>query len=69
MQVADQYVEYRDGARYVGQSGVQVYSVIALWLQGFSPEEIQSSFPSVSLRDVYGTILHYLEEGVSQPGK
>ena len=62
MQQAEQYVEYRDGAWYVGRSGVQVYGVIAMWQQGFAPEEILRSFPLLSLPAVYGTILYYLEQ-------
>ena len=57
-----QYVQYRNGAWYVGQSGVQVYGVISMWQQGFAPEEIPRSFPVLSLQDVYGTILYYLEQ-------
>ncbi len=62
MQQVEQYVQYRDGAWYVGQSGVQVYSIIAMWQQGFEPEEILRSFPVLSLQAVYGTILYYLEQ-------
>jgi uncharacterized protein (DUF433 family) len=62
MQQAEQYVQYRDGVWYVGRSGVQVYGVIAMWQQGFAPEEIRGSFPSLSLEAVYGTILYYLEQ-------
>lgn len=58
---AVEYVRNRNGSWYVGESGVSVYSVIALWQQGLSPEEIQGSFSSLSLRDVYGTILFYME--------
>jgi hypothetical protein len=61
MQITEPYVQNRDGVWYVGPGRVQVYSVIARWQEGFSPEEIQSSFPVLSLREVYGTILHYLE--------
>ncbi len=61
MQTIEGYVRFQHGGWYVGESGVQVYGVIALWQQGFSPEEIQSSFPAISLKDVYGTILYYLE--------
>ena len=35
--------------------------MVSLWRQGFSPEEIQASFSPLSLRDVYGTILYYIE--------
>ena len=57
----DKYVQNRDGNWYIGSSRVEVYSVIAAWNQGYSPEEVQSSFPVLSLVEVYGTILYYLE--------
>lgn len=61
MPAEERYVHHRDGAWYVGDSGVSVYSLVALWQQGFSPEEIQASFSTLSLCAVYGTILYFLE--------
>lgn len=61
MLATDEYVHLRDGVWYVGESGVTVYAVIVMWQQGFAPEEIQTSFPHLSLREVYGTILRYFE--------
>lgn len=61
MQVVERYVQQREGNWYVGASRVEVYSVIAAWQQGYSPEEVQSGFPTLSLAEVYGTILYYLE--------
>lgn len=61
MQVASKYVQERDGDLYVGDSRVSVYSVIASWQQGYSPEEVQNGFPHLSLLDIYGTITYYLE--------
>lgn len=61
MSSEETYIQFRQGAWYVGDTGVQLYGVISLWLQGYSPEEIQSSFTPLSLRDVYGAILGYLE--------
>jgi uncharacterized protein (DUF433 family) len=58
---SENYVQYRGGNWYVGDSRVEVYSVVAVWQQGFSPEEVQSSFPVLSRLEVYGTILYYLE--------
>jgi hypothetical protein len=62
MQETEQYVQYRDSAWYVDQSGIQIYSVIAMWQQGFAPEEIQHSFSMLSLQAIYGSILYYLEQ-------
>jgi uncharacterized protein (DUF433 family) len=61
MQLASKYIQERDGDLYVGDSRVQVYSVIASWQQGYSPEETQYAFPHLSLVDIYGTITYYLE--------
>ena len=57
----EQYVQERDGNWYVGSGRVEVYSVIAAWQQGFSPEEVRNGFPHLSLAEIYGTILYYLE--------
>ena len=56
-----EYVRQRDGGWYVGESGVSLYSVIALWRQGYSPEGVLVSFAPLSLREVYGTMLHYMK--------
>jgi len=61
MQRTEPYVREHDGAWYVGETSVPVYSVLAMWRQGFSPEEIQESFPALSLQEAYGAILSYLE--------
>ncbi len=61
MQLASKYVQERDGDLYVGATRVSVYSVVASWLHGDSPEEIQHGFPHLSLLDIYGTITYYLE--------
>ncbi|HEU0028897.1 MAG TPA: DUF433 domain-containing protein [Ktedonobacterales bacterium] len=61
MPAKERYISFHDGAWYVSETGVQLYGVISLWLQGYSPEEVQASFPQLSLQDVYGAILAYLE--------
>jgi uncharacterized protein (DUF433 family) len=61
MPAKERYISFHDGAWYVSETGVQLYGVISLWLQGYSPEEIQASFTPLSLQDVYGAILTYLE--------
>lgn len=61
MQGAEKYVQFRDGNWYVGDGRVEVYSVVAAWQQGYSPEEIQNGFPHLALTEIYGTILYYLE--------
>jgi uncharacterized protein (DUF433 family) len=61
MATTTKYVRQQDGNWYVGTGRVQLYGVIAQWQQGYSPEEIQVSFPSLTLAEVYGSVLYYLE--------
>jgi Protein of unknown function (DUF433) len=61
MRPDDRYVQQRDDNWYIADSRVEVYSVIAAWQQGFSPDEVQESYPVLSLAEVYGAILYYLE--------
>ena len=58
---SETYVRQREGDWYVGDTGVPVYAVIAMWQQGYSPEEIQISFPAISQIAAYETILYYLK--------
>jgi uncharacterized protein (DUF433 family) len=59
--MATEYVQHRDGNIYVGPSRVTIDSVVINWQAGLTPEQIQASFPSLSLAYVYGTIAYYLE--------
>jgi len=59
--MATGYVQHRDGNIYVGLSRVTIDSVVINWQAGLTPEQIQASFPSLSLAYVYGTIAYYLE--------
>lgn len=52
------------GVIHVGQTRVQLEGVILPFLDGTSPEEIQRTYPSLSLEDVYGTITYYLANRV-----
>ena len=48
------------GVIRVGDTRVMIDSVVYGYLQGFSAETIQNSFPSLSLEEVYGAIAAYL---------
>ncbi|HKV85516.1 MAG TPA: DUF433 domain-containing protein [Ktedonobacterales bacterium] len=61
MEGKSQYVTFRNGNWYVGNGRVELYSVIASWQQGYSPEETRNGFPHLELRAIYGAILFYLE--------
>src|SRR5689334_6352538 len=56
------YVRERDGVLYVGETRVTVSSLISAWRnEGYTAEEAQAAFPSLSLAQVYGTIAYYLD--------
>lgn len=56
-----EYVEQRDGGRYVAGTRISLDSVVAEFQRGASPEGILRSFPLVgSLERVYGAITYYL---------
>jgi uncharacterized protein (DUF433 family) len=57
---SETHMRQREGDWYVADTGVPVYAVIAMWQQGYSPEEIQVSFPAISQIEAYETILYYL---------
>jgi uncharacterized protein (DUF433 family) len=50
-----------DGTIRVGSSRVLLDLVVHHFKQGATAEQIQHSFPSVTLRDIYGAIFYYLE--------
>ena len=50
-----------DGTIRVGSSRVLLDLVVYHFKQGATAEQIQHSFPSLNLRDVYGAIFYYLE--------
>jgi uncharacterized protein (DUF433 family) len=50
-----------DGTIRVGSSRVLLDLVVHHFKQGSTAEQIQHSFPSLNLRDVYGAIFYYLE--------
>jgi uncharacterized protein (DUF433 family) len=52
---------WEDGTIRVGSSRVLLDLVVHHFKQGATAEQIQHSFPSVTLRDIYGAIFYYLE--------
>lgn len=58
--VDELHVETRDGGYYICGSRVSLESVVRLWRDGYSPEDICDTFPALSLADVYGAITYYL---------
>lgn len=54
-------VEDTDGALRLSGSRIPLDTVIYEFNQGATAEQIQDSFPSLSLRSIYGAISFYLE--------
>jgi uncharacterized protein (DUF433 family) len=50
-----------DGTIRIGSSRVLLDLVVYHFQQGATAEQIQHSFPSLTLREVYGAIYYYLE--------
>jgi uncharacterized protein (DUF433 family) len=54
------YVEKRDSGWWVIGSRVSLDSIVYAFWRGASPETIRSSFPGLTLEQVYGAITFYL---------
>jgi len=54
------FVELRNDSFYLVASRVLLAHVVFLFKRGESPESIRSSFPALSLEQVYGGITFYL---------
>jgi uncharacterized protein (DUF433 family) len=52
---------WEDGTIRVGSSRVLLDLVVHHFKQGATAEQVQHSFPSLTLREVYGAIYYYLE--------
>jgi uncharacterized protein (DUF433 family) len=55
------HVEERDGSYYVLRSRIPISTVVYHWNNGASPESIQRKFPTLSLGDIYGAVVFYLD--------
>ena len=49
------------GNLFVGSSRVSLENIISARARGETPEQIRDNFPSLTLAQVYGAILYYLE--------
>src|SRR5437016_5368673 len=56
------YVERRDGAYCLSGTRVSLDSIVYAFRRGASPETIKSSFPALTLEQVYGAIAYYLSK-------
>jgi uncharacterized protein (DUF433 family) len=55
-----EYVEQRNGGYYVAGTRVSLDSVVYAFLRGATPEGIQSSFTSLNLEQIFGSLAYYL---------
>ena len=55
------YVELHDEWPYVRGTRVPLESLVWLWRDGQSAEEIRSAYATLTLADVYGAIAYYLD--------
>jgi len=53
-----------EGSVRVAGSRVTLESIVARFKQGFTGEEIQESFPSIRLGDIYAVLAYYLKHEV-----
>jgi len=58
--VSEEYVEMRDGGRYVRGSRVSLDSIVYGFLDGQSAEAIAQAYPVLTLEQVYGVLTYYL---------
>jgi uncharacterized protein (DUF433 family) len=58
--MAKDYIEKRETGYYVIGSRIPIDSIVHNFLNGDSPETIRSSFPTLTLEEVYGAIAFYL---------
>lgn len=52
----NEYIERRDGMRYVRGSQAPLESLVWLWRDGASAETIHEAYPTLRLAEVYGAI-------------
>jgi uncharacterized protein (DUF433 family) len=60
MSVERAWVERRDASFYIAGSRVPLAAIVHEFQHGQSPEAIRSSFPTLTLEQVYGAITFYL---------
>jgi uncharacterized protein (DUF433 family) len=54
------YVENRDGGYWIKDTRISLDSIVYAFQRGAAPETIRSSFPLLSLEEVYGALTFYL---------
>jgi len=54
-------IRVADGDLFVGQSRVLLENIVLANQRGETPKQIQQNFPTLSLKQVYGALVYYLE--------
>ncbi|MGH9767470.1 MAG: DUF433 domain-containing protein [Blastocatellia bacterium] len=54
-------VQEGDGTVHIIGSRITLDTIIGVYKRGDTPQEIQEGFPSLSMRQIYGTVAYYLE--------
>jgi len=54
-------VQEEDGTVRVNGSRITLDTIVGAFQKGATADQIQDSFPSLSLREIYGAIAYYLE--------
>jgi uncharacterized protein (DUF433 family) len=57
----DMLIRTGEGELYIGDSRVLLRTLVAARARGQAPEDLQQSFPSLSLAQIHGAIVYYLE--------
>ena len=61
-------VQEADGTVRISGSRVTLDTLVGAFQKGATAEQIQDSFPSISLRQIYGAIAYYLEHEAEVEG-
>ena len=56
-----QHVEERDDSYYIRGHRIPLITLIFHWNNGDAPETIRRRYPTLSLADIYGGIVYYLD--------
>ncbi len=54
-------VQWEDGSIRIVDSRVPIETILYHFKKGATAEQIQNSFPSLTLREIYGAIFYYLD--------
>jgi uncharacterized protein (DUF433 family) len=59
--MASEYIDERNGGKYIAGTRISLDSVVYSLRRGNSPEEVQKEYPLLSLAQIRGAVDYYLE--------